>query len=815
VRRFSLAAALAVLLTLVLAVPAVAETAKSPMPANDVLIAKALIRQHRLRADASPAQKSDAVQAYLRAKFSGGKELDQPDLGNGVAGATLLSTRTPWGRVVLKAPGTFVDNALVILVEFDPADYVPAGGDFAGQTFQGGPLHAQIPAPVAGDDTTFWPGDFSTRHYQKMLFGASYPIYNKNGKLRGTSAATMRSFYSEMSKGAYTVGGQIADWVKVPYPESWYGRDAVGTDDATGEVWRVVVDAVKALKAAHPDFDWQRYDRQNPYGIAGDDPGVPDGYVDHLILVHAGVDESAGGGAQGDDAIWAHSSWVDGASGAGPGQGGGYQVAAADGARPDGLWVGPYTINPEDGGIGVFCHEFGHDLGLPDEYDTTYLGDSPSAFWTLMDQGSWSGKKWGLGTLPTPMNAWDKWSLGFIDWKQRTAQDTGIPTDGKTRTFTIKPAAAGGPLGVAFRVDLPDATHAVQLSGADGADEWYSGQGDDLRNTLTAWDPASGAALKLDLSAATSPTLSIRTWYEMENGYDYGYVEASSDGVTWTTLAGTHTADDGSGRQALNGASGGGVAGVDEPAWETDAFDLSAFAGKQDVRLHFVYFTDSSQAYRGWEIADASVADGATSLWSVPNASGAGAARMGSDTWSVVDGGYTAQSKRYYVAEYRDRSGFDATLNALYNFSTDVNAEFFPYNAGLHLIYRDTFYADNNNGVHPGQGGWMVVDAHPWPDFKYGDVPWRSRVQVRDAAFSTKATKSVSLTPLLWAPEKVTLPGRAAQPVFDDRKAYWFSIAPNAGTQVDTLGVTIRVLGTTATGALKVRVHAAWPGPVN
>ena len=60
----------------------------------------------------------------------------------------------------------------------------------------------------------------------------------------------------------------------------------------------------------------------------------------------------------------------------------------------------------------MFCHEFGHDLGLPDEYDTTYTGEAPSGNWTLMSYGSWLGKKWGLETRPAPMNAWDKASLG-------------------------------------------------------------------------------------------------------------------------------------------------------------------------------------------------------------------------------------------------------------------------------------------------------------------------------------------------------------------------------------------------------------------
>ena len=39
--------------------------------------------------------------------------------------------------------------------------------------------------------------------------------------------------------------------------------------------------------------------------------------------------------------------------------------------NPTGVWVGDYTIQPENGGLGVFAHEFGHDLGLPDLYDTS------------------------------------------------------------------------------------------------------------------------------------------------------------------------------------------------------------------------------------------------------------------------------------------------------------------------------------------------------------------------------------------------------------------------------------------------------------
>ena len=53
-----------------------------------------------------------------------------------------------------------------------------------------------------------------------------------------------------------------------------------------------------------------------------------------------------------------------------------------------GFWIGDYTVEAENGGLGVFAHEYGHDLGLPDFYDTDG-GENGTAFWTLMSSGSW------------------------------------------------------------------------------------------------------------------------------------------------------------------------------------------------------------------------------------------------------------------------------------------------------------------------------------------------------------------------------------------------------------------------------------------
>ena len=58
-------------------------------------------------------------------------------------------------------------------------------------------------------------------------------------------------------------------------------------------------------------------------------------------------------------------------------------------------------MQPENGGLSVFCHEYGHDLGLPDDYDTTGGGDNSVEHWSLMAQSRLGAKNdQGIGTRP-------------------------------------------------------------------------------------------------------------------------------------------------------------------------------------------------------------------------------------------------------------------------------------------------------------------------------------------------------------------------------------------------------------------------------
>lgn len=768
-------AALVALLVVLAAAPA---GAVSP---NEVLIARNLERMGVIPPYANARMAAAAVQAL-------GLQAPRHELKSPLVQRTLDGKKTGLTRFLASradgpaATGTYVAKTLVLLVEFGE-DAWPAGSPAPTGPMTPGPVHGHIPAPAADDNNTFWPGDFSPAHYQQELFGDSFGLYDAAGLYRGSDSSTMRNWYLEQSHGTYTVSGDIQNWVKLDMPESWYGADSdpgVSTDDLNGPAWRVARDAVARFAAEHPDFPWADYDVENPYGVAGADFDQPDGIVDHLILVHAGSDQSAGGGAQGSDAIWAHSSEVYASRDGGPGGLPGYMVPGTEGEGPaqTGIWVSPYTINPEDGDPGVFCHEFGHDLGLPDEYDRVGTPGDGSGFWTMMAQGSWLGRQWGLGSGPGAFNVWDKMALDFITPK--------VVKRGTSRTLTLQAAATGSPTATGVVIPLPKRKHIVPLSGRDGAQEWYSGAGDDLDTRLTTTSP-------VNVPGAGGAVLTMRTWYDIESGYDHAFVRISDDrGATW------HTAQSRGNTVEVEKGSWG-LTGGNTGSWgETMTFDLSAWAGKR-VLVQFRYLTDGTVSQSGWEIADVKV--GGTAI---PDGA------FTSEGWTRVDGQNAVFSDNYYIAEYRTRAGSDASLADCYEFDRALPSwvDWYAYDQGLHLIYRDTFWTDNDVAAHPGQGGWLVVDARPTPDgVSYDGTTgyWRPRIQLRDAAFSLSPARAQSIyfrdngtDPATDVGERVA-PGKPAAALFDDRRQYWFPQTPESGVRVPAkLGVRIRVKSASA-----------------
>ena len=149
----------------------------------------------------------------------------------------------------------------------------------------------------------------------------------------------------------------------------------------------------------------------------------PDGYIDHFQALHAGEGEEAGGGALGADAIWSHSWYANYADIDKTGPSSDYLLGGLK-IGDSNYWIGDYTIQPENGGVGVFAHEFSHDLGVPDLYDYNYRENS-TGFWTLMSSGSWlSDGSHDIGSKPGHLGAWEKFLLGWLDYDVAHTGDT-------------------------------------------------------------------------------------------------------------------------------------------------------------------------------------------------------------------------------------------------------------------------------------------------------------------------------------------------------------------------------------------------------
>lgn len=208
-------------------------------------------------------------------------------------------------------------------------------------------------------------GAQNTAHYQHLLFDAGNPN-------------SMVSFYKDLSYNRLTVTGQVTDWIRADHPYAYYTDGASGTGSNyphnTPGLLQELLDKY-CKKNSLKSFDLNN-----------------DGFVDGLFLIHAG------GGAEAEpdpnrrkNMIWSHK-WT-------------LQQAYSN----NGVKAYAYFTAPEDGLLGVFSHEFGHFLGLPDLYDTSYRSYGIGR-WCLMAGGSWNGG----GNQPARMSAWCLAKLGWI-----------------------------------------------------------------------------------------------------------------------------------------------------------------------------------------------------------------------------------------------------------------------------------------------------------------------------------------------------------------------------------------------------------------
>jgi len=205
---------------------------------------------------------------------------------------------------------------------------------------------------------------------------------------------SMNDYYTEVSYGNLTLSGEVWGWYTASQNRAYYGNGQKGWGAYPQNAAKLVEEAVDAAEAAGCDFS--KFDNDG------------DGVAESIIIVHSG--EGSETSLDPDD-IQSHESSLTNMGGT---------------ARTyDGVTIDTYVCCPElqssspvaHINIGVFCHEYGHILGLPDLYDvgrwcTSYSSWGIGVF-GLMAFGGWGGDV-QTPSRPTHMCAWSKIKLGWL-----------------------------------------------------------------------------------------------------------------------------------------------------------------------------------------------------------------------------------------------------------------------------------------------------------------------------------------------------------------------------------------------------------------
>ena len=198
-------------------------------------------------------------------------------------------------------------------------------------------------------------------HYYEMLFSSgTYPT------------KSMHDYFTECSYGKLNVTGNVFGWYRMPQNYTDYADGQNGFGNYPKNVQKLVEDAIIA---ANVDINFSDYDLNG------------DGIVDVLFIIHAGTGAEVTGNA---NQIWSHR-W------------------SISPMTLDGVKIIDYTMEPEDGRIGVFSHELTHVFNIPDLYDTDY-SSSGVGNWCLMASRSWLNS----GKTPAHPCAWVKQKLGWV-----------------------------------------------------------------------------------------------------------------------------------------------------------------------------------------------------------------------------------------------------------------------------------------------------------------------------------------------------------------------------------------------------------------
>jgi M6 family metalloprotease-like protein len=209
-----------------------------------------------------------------------------------------------------------------------------------------------------------------------------------------SNIGSFKEYYTEVSGGKLNVTTDVVNWVTVSNTHKYYGENIFSVDAARTEL------VMEVIQLIDPIINFADYDNDK------------DGVMDGLCIVHQGQGEEYVGSDPNN--LWSSIGDLRKL----------YNPPYRE-LKYDGVTLGPFSLQPEIEGytgrtgistVGVFCHEFGHWLGLPDFYDTDLGGSGGQYYgtdgWDLMNSGTWNAT-YRAGDAPAHHNPYSKNKLGW------------------------------------------------------------------------------------------------------------------------------------------------------------------------------------------------------------------------------------------------------------------------------------------------------------------------------------------------------------------------------------------------------------------
>lgn len=233
-------------------------------------------------------------------------------------------------------------------------------------------------------DVTF---ETSKAEMDSMLTGKNYSreyeYFYGGRKFFVTSEGSAWKYFFDSSNGHYDPQFDVIGPVTVSQDMEYYGKynEKKDFDNAP---WDMVKEACELVDDS---VDFSLYDNDN------------DGYIDFVYVIYAGYGEADGGA---ENTIWPHSYWL---------------LEAGITCKVDGKYVDLYACGNEldyfskqHTGIGTFCHEFSHVLGLPDLYTTKGQTHKTLGSWDILDYGPYNNDM----NTPPAYSAYERFMMGWM-----------------------------------------------------------------------------------------------------------------------------------------------------------------------------------------------------------------------------------------------------------------------------------------------------------------------------------------------------------------------------------------------------------------